>query len=144
MSFPDDTGDDIPDPMVTNDYEQAYDDIHFGCRGLLWKIMTKDEIARHFTPEKEASFTCTFENDAGNEFLLKSHINNTYVEDGIGEMMRELKELKARVNRTVALVHNCQRCGATLEVDEHKAIFCCKYCGATYLLGAIQPNSVYN
>lgn len=43
MSFPDDTGDDIPDPMVTNDYEQAYDDIHFGCRGLLWKIMTKDE-----------------------------------------------------------------------------------------------------
>jgi len=43
MSFPDDTGDDIPDPMVTNDYEQAYDDIHFGCRGLLWEIMTKDE-----------------------------------------------------------------------------------------------------
>lgn len=62
----------------------------------------------------------------------------------ISKLMAELKELKARVNRTVALVHNCQRCGASLEVDEHKSIFCCKYCGATYLLGSIQPNSVYN
>lgn len=62
----------------------------------------------------------------------------------IQELIKELKELKTRVNRTVALVHNCQRCGASLEVDEHKSIFCCKYCGATYLLGSIQPNSVYN
>ena len=62
----------------------------------------------------------------------------------IQELIEELKELKTRVNRTVALVHNCQRCGATLEVDEHKSIFCCKYCGATYLLGLVQPNSVYN
>lgn len=104
---------------------------------------TENETIKHFTPEKEASFTCTFDGD-GNEFLLKSFANNTHVEDGFSEMMRELKELKARVNRTVALVHNCQRCGATLEVDEHKAIFCCKYCGATYLLGSVQPNSVYN
>ena len=105
---------------------------------------TENEPVRLFIPEKEASFTCTFENDAGNEFLLKSLANNTHVDNGINEMMRELKELKARVNRTVALVHNCQRCGATLEVDEHKSIFCCKYCGATYLLGSVQPNSVYN
>lgn len=104
---------------------------------------TENKTIRHFTPEKETSFTCTFDGD-GNEFLLKSFANNTHVEDGFSEMMRELKELKARVNRTVALVHNCQRCGATLEVDEHKAIFCCKYCGATYLLGSVQPNSVYN
>ena len=62
----------------------------------------------------------------------------------IQELIKELKELKTRVNRTVALVHNCQRCGASLEVDEHKSIFCCKYCGATYLLGSVQPNSVYN
>ena len=107
-----------------------------------------NEMIRRFTPEKEASFTCTFENDAGNEFLVKTPnfgwIDNVHVDDGMREMMEELKELKARVNRTVALVHNCQRCGATLEVDEHKAIFCCKYCGATYLLGAVQPNSVYN
>ncbi len=103
---------------------------------------TENKTIRHFTPEKEASFTCTFDGD-GNEFLLKS-LDNIHVENGIDEMMRELKELKARVNRTVALVHNCQRCGATLEVDEHKSIFCCKYCGATYLLGSVQPNSVYN
>lgn len=111
-------------------------------------IMTKDEIVKYLTPEKEASFTCTLEstleNGTINELLFRPSATNVHVEDGIGEMMRELKELKARVNRTVALVHNCQRCGATLEVDEHKAIFCCKYCGATYLLGAIQPNSVYN
>lgn len=62
----------------------------------------------------------------------------------IQELMKELKELKTRVNRTVALVHNCQKCGASLEIDEHKSIFHCRYCGATYLLGSVQPNSVYD
>ena len=59
-------------------------------------------------------------------------------------MMKELNELKRRVNRTVALVHNCKCCGASLEVNEDKPIFHCRYCGATYLLGSVQPNSVYN
>lgn len=64
--------------------------------------------------------------------------------DTIKEMMKELNELKRRVNRTVALVHNCKCCGASLEVNEDKPIFHCRYCGATYLLGSVQPNSVYN
>ena len=67
-----------------------------------------------------------------------------YSVNTIKEMMKELNELKRRVNRTVALVHNCKCCGASLEVNEDKPIFHCRYCGATYLLGSVQPNSVYN
>lgn len=44
MSFPEDTGDDIADPMVSNDYDQAYSDILYGCRMLLWYLMEQGEI----------------------------------------------------------------------------------------------------
>lgn len=55
----------------------------------------------------------------------------------------EIKRIWSRLNRTVSLVHNCKNCGAKLEIDENKPIFHCKYCGSTYLLGAVQPNSTY-
>ena len=50
MSFPDDTGDDIPDPMRTNDFNQAFKDILYGCRLLLWKLMEQDEIKTDPSP----------------------------------------------------------------------------------------------
>lgn len=108
-------------------------------------------IAR-FEPERTFSFTIDnatidtslFKGSSEITFASTSPIENNISAPDIMGLMTELKELKARVNRTVALVHNCQRCGASLEVDEHKSIFCCKYCGATYLLGSVQPNSVYN
>lgn len=111
-------------------------------------------IAR-FKPERTYSFTIDNANIDTSLFRgspaitfastspIENNISNISASD-ISNLMTELKELKSRVNRTVALVHNCQRCGASLEVDEHKSIFCCKYCGATYLLGSVQPNSVYN
>lgn len=118
------------------------------------KEKMEDYVAR-FEPERKFSFTVDnvtidtklFERSP--EVTFKSIIpptdnRATLSAPEISNLIAELKELKARVNRTVALVHNCQRCGASLEIDEHKSIFCCKYCGATYLLGSIQPNSVYN
>lgn len=42
MSFPESDGDDVADPMITNDYDQAYKDIHYGCRMLLWYLMEQD------------------------------------------------------------------------------------------------------
>lgn len=109
------------------------------------------QYVERFKPNEKFSFTV--ENATIDTKLFEPSSEVTFrsitpptdnIEDGISNLMAELKELKARVNRTVALVHNCQRCGASLEVDEHKSIFCCKYCGATYLLGSVQPNSVYN
>lgn len=109
-------------------------------------------IAR-FDDEKKFSFTIdgaaidksVFENYKPSITVTSDnpYITNSFdtIED---TLMKRLQELESRMNRTVALVHNCQRCGASLEVDEHKSIFCCKYCGATYLLGSVQPNSVYN
>lgn len=44
LSFPKSKGDDIADPMVTHDYEQAYTDILYGCRMLLQTIMKQDDI----------------------------------------------------------------------------------------------------
>lgn len=115
------------------------------------KEKMEDYVAR-FEPERKFSFTVDnatidktlFECSPEVTFTSTKPIINHIPTPDINDLMAELKELKTRVNRTVALVHNCQRCGATLEVDEHKSIFCCKYCGATYLLGSIQPNSVYN
>lgn len=115
------------------------------------KEKMKDYVPR-FNPERKFSFTIDnasidtslFECSPEVTFTSKTPIVDDISVPDISSLMEELKELKTRVNRTVALVHNCQRCGATLEVDEHKSVFCCKYCGATYLLGSIQPNSVYN
>ena len=56
-------------------------------------------------------------------------------------LAEQLKEIWNRLNKTVSLVHNCANCGARLEVEENKPIIHCKYCGSTYLVGAVQPNS---
>lgn len=66
-----------------------------------------------------------------------------YVTSAVNPLEEKLKELEARMNRTVSLVHNCKLCGATLEIDEHKQIVYCKYCGGTYLVGTVQLNSTY-
>lgn len=96
-----------------------------------------------FTVENATMDTSLFQGSSEVTFTSTTPIVD-HTSTDIYNLVAELKELKARVNRTVALVHNCQKCGASLEVDEHKSIFCCKYCGATYLLGSVQPNSVYN
>lgn len=65
------------------------------------------------------------------------------ITDGNNSLKDELQKIWDRLNRTVSLVHNCKNCGAKLEVDEKKPIFHCKYCGSTYIIGAVQPNSTY-
>lgn len=110
------------------------------------------QYIERFKPNEKFSFTIDnatidtslFKGSPEVTFTSTTPIVDAISAPDISSLMAELKELKARVNRTIALVHNCQKCGASLEVDEHKSIFCCKYCGATYLLGSVQPNSVYN
>lgn len=55
----------------------------------------------------------------------------------------EINKIWERLNQTVSMVHNCQSCGATLEVEENKPIIHCKYCGNTYLVGAVRKRSTY-
>lgn len=55
----------------------------------------------------------------------------------------EIDKIWKRLNKTVSLVHNCQNCGARLEIEENHPIFHCKYCGSTYIIGSVQPNSTY-
>lgn len=61
----------------------------------------------------------------------------------INNMVNMLNELTNKVNRTVSMVHNCRQCGAKLEIEENKPIFHCKYCGTTYIVGAINVNAIY-
>ena len=61
----------------------------------------------------------------------------------INYMQDLINTLTDKVNRTVGYVHNCRDCGAKLEIDIDKGIFHCKYCGATYIVGAVQPNVTY-
>ena len=55
----------------------------------------------------------------------------------------EIQKIWERLNTQVSLVHNCANCGATLELEENKAIIHCKYCGSTYIVGPARLNSHY-
>ena len=55
----------------------------------------------------------------------------------------EIDKIWERLNKTVSLIHNCQNCGARLDIEENHPIFHCKYCGSTYIIGSVQPNSTY-
>lgn len=130
---------DTPAPNIVFEYQGKPINIEMEKEEL------KDIKVLHF--DKNKKFDVTFNDGWINPEVFNSAIVSAEIpmtNSDISKIMKELQELKTRVNKTVALVHNCQRCGATLEVDEHKSIFCCKYCGATYLLGSVQPNSVYN
>lgn len=59
------------------------------------------------------------------------------------ELENQITEIMKRLNRTVSLVHNCANCGATLNIEENKPVFHCKYCGSTYLIGTTQIYSTY-
>lgn len=69
--------------------------------------------------------------------------NDWAIVDGRSKLDEEIEKIWERLNKTVTLVHNCANCGARLEVEENKPIIHCKYCGSTYLVGAVQPNSTY-
>ena len=55
----------------------------------------------------------------------------------------EIKKIWNRLNMQISLVHNCANCGATLEIEENKPVFHCKYCGSTYIIGPAQIYSHY-
>ncbi|MBO4541637.1 MAG: hypothetical protein J5725_00495 [Bacteroidales bacterium] len=52
-------------------------------------------------------------------------------------------DIESKINNKMFLVHNCQNCGATLEIEENKPLFHCKYCGSAYVIGASRIYSEY-
>ena len=77
-----------------------------------------------------------------NKYYKINYAESSYVDER-NDVKDELRKIWERLNKTVVLVHNCQNCGARLEVEENHPIFHCKYCGSTYIIGSVQPNSVY-
>lgn len=57
--------------------------------------------------------------------------------------INELKDKLKNMNKHISLIHNCANCGATLNIEENKPVFHCKYCGSAYLIGTAQIYSNY-
>ena len=75
--------------------------------------------------------------------LSEIHSNDVSFGGENNNIYSEIKQIWERLNKTVSLIHNCQNCGARLDIEENHPIFHCKYCGSTYIIGSVQPNSTY-
>lgn len=67
-------------------------------------------------------------------------IRDRGLEEAVSE---QIDKIWNKLNKTISLVHNCANCGATLNIEENKPVFHCKYCGSTYLVGTAQIYSNY-
>lgn len=73
--------------------------------------------------------------------ILKNKVDSITTSDI--DLEEKIKELLKKMPTHVSLVHNCATCGATLNIEENKPVFHCKYCGSTYVIGPAQIYSHY-
>ena len=67
---------------------------------------------------------------------------NNYVGKSVGNLENEINKIWEKLNTSVNMIHNCQNCGATLEIEENKPIFHCKYCNSVYVVGSARLKSI--
>lgn len=74
-----------------------------------------------------------------------SSLDDFTVTDSFSNIREELNNLKENMNRklNITMLHGCRNCGAKIDVDINKPVFCCKYCGTSYVIGTVQQNSTY-
>ena len=97
--------------------------------------LTEENIDKILT-EKLNEIHCNDISFSGFQVIEENNIHNT-------DILSEIEQIWERLNKTVSLVHNCSNCGAKLDIEENHPIFHCKYCGSTYIIGSVQPNSTY-
>lgn len=107
----------------------------------MWDGQKYAQLANEWMPQIETKTNIKgnsiFYNPAGisAQDLSASIVDIT---DTVNPLQEEIEKIWSRLNKTVSLVHNCQCCGASLTVEENKPVINCKYCGATYLVGAVR------
>ena len=117
-------------------------------------LINTESVYYSILPETQNSYdiTTNIENLAyqaesiDNKFDYKIDQVNKQIYDlniQLQNSMAEQYKLKDQLNKKVMLVHNCANCGATLNIEENKPIFHCRYCGSTYIIGATQLYSNY-
>lgn len=79
--------------------------------------------------------------DGGNYSIVS--INDNNFKASINNLENEINFIIQKMSTHISLVHNCANCGATLNIEENKPVFHCKYCGSTYLVGTAQIYSNY-
>lgn len=53
------------------------------------------------------------------------------------------EKIMERLSKKPIIQYKCHNCGATIEFEESKHIFVCKYCDSVYAVGTAQINSRY-
>ena len=107
-----------------------------------------NEKGQHFYIDKEEDAIINSKNDTNivstNQRTISSiNLNGQSYDINVPSIDAEIQKIWERLNTQVSLVHNCANCGATLEIEENKPVFHCKYCGSTYIIGPAQLNSHY-
>ena len=98
---------------------------------------------------KNTNYSNMFKTITTNRIELSRNLDTTIgpynVSDTFDEMKKELDNLKTNMNRklNITMLHGCRNCGAKMDVDINKPVFCCKYCGTSYVIGTVHQNSTY-
>jgi DNA-directed RNA polymerase subunit RPC12/RpoP len=104
----------------------------------------------NLNPNEEFSITTNI--DATNIFdavgtLCDGYFNKTAIGPGVDYYFEKdtpsIKTVPSPAPLHISLIHNCATCGATLDIEENKPVFHCKYCGSTYVIGPAQIYSHY-
>lgn len=80
----------------------------------------------------------------GQDFKISgsSMMHDGIIDRGVN-LLDEINKLKKAMSAKVTMVHNCQNCGAALDIEENRPVFHCKYCGAVYLIGTERLMQAY-
>lgn len=91
------------------------------------------------------SFTVTADNRLSFDDLyfvdndLSTNLSSVSGSDLIEDITEKIfKQLSAKP----IIEHKCHNCGATVELEENKHIFICRYCGSVYSIGTSMINDV--
>jgi DNA-directed RNA polymerase subunit RPC12/RpoP len=110
------------DVLVDPSNDEQMDYLHKLTKTPFWDIM--------YFHDNQKDFNEKVENIQGFSNVLSSEIT-------------KLQKQMENMNKKIFLIHNCANCGATLNIEENKPVFHCKYCGSTYLIGTAQIYSNY-
>lgn len=150
IDYPDTVNVDGEEILIKAPHHEMINTLEYG-------LMTPEEYRERFmskstkeneccTDTKEDPETVFHMDDKGLTVKMQPNRNHSVLSpqyfDGIEA---ELAELKATMNRklNITMLNGCRSCGAKVKVDIDRPVFCCPYCGTTYIIGAVQQNSTY-
>lgn len=119
-------------------------DFEFMHKALNTELVTKAELRKMYKSPDATNLDETlnaFVDLPRNGHTSIQRDNKTELE--VQDLSSEIERLKQMLTGKIWVVHKCQCCGATLEIEENKPIVNCKFCGSVHTLSTQQINSTY-